>query len=103
MVVASGLQLTVYLGKDVVRQIPLDAPVVTAGRSEENDIVLADPKISRHHLRFVRQPDGTYTAEDGGSVNGTWLGEQRIQRARLVDGLILRAGPFTLITRGSVP
>src|SRR5205823_2069744 len=38
-------------------EYPLDAPVVTIGRSRSNDISLEDARVSRHHARIVR--DGT--------------------------------------------
>jgi ABC-type multidrug transport system ATPase subunit/pSer/pThr/pTyr-binding forkhead associated (FHA) protein len=103
MVVVSAPELTVHLGMQVVRRIALDMPEIVAGRSDDNGLVLADPEVSRRHLRLLRQPDGTYVAEDLGSVNGTWVGDQRIHRALLVDGLALRAGPFTLVVRGGIP
>ncbi len=92
-------EITVFLGREAIQQIVLDAPVTTVGRNEENDLVLRDAKLSRHHLRFVRQPDGTYVAEDSDSANGTWIGDYRIARIALSDGMTLRVGPFNLIAR----
>jgi len=92
-------EITVYLGLAAVKQIVLDTPVVTVGRNEDNDVALRDAKVSRYHLRFVRQPDGTYVAEDINSANGTWIGDYRIARVALSDGMTLRVGPFTLIAQ----
>ncbi|MHB8646533.1 MAG: FHA domain-containing protein, partial [Thermomicrobiales bacterium] len=93
-------ELVAYLGHTTVQRIALGAPVITIGRTEENDLVLADPKVSRHHLRLIRQPDGVFVAEDLDSINGTWLGERAITRTRVLNGMVLRVGPFTLIPRG---
>lgn len=94
-------EITVYLGREAIQRIVLDAPVTTVGRNEENDLVLRDAKVSRQHLRFVRQPDGTYVAEDSDSANGTWIGDYRIARIALSDGMTLRVGPFNLIAQES--
>ncbi len=103
MLMASVSEITVYLGLEVVQRIPLDVPVITVGRNEDNTLMLRDAKVSRYHLRFVRQPDGTYIAEDIDSANGTWIGDYRIARIALSDGMTLRVGPFTLVAQNPRP
>ncbi len=93
-------ELVAYLGLTIIRRIALDAPMITIGRTEENDLVLADPKVSRHHLRLVRQSDSSFVAEDLSSINGTWLGERAITQILILNGMVFRVGPFTLIVRG---
>ncbi|RME73114.1 MAG: FHA domain-containing protein [Chloroflexi bacterium] len=41
------------------RQISLAGPVVTIGRGPDNDIILGDPAVSRHHAQ-LRWRDGRY-------------------------------------------
>jgi len=48
------------------------APVLTVGRSPENDWVLADASLSRHHARFEWSPQGL-AVRDLGSRFGTAL------------------------------
>ena len=36
-------------------RVPMRGPAVTAGRESGNDVLLADPAVSRFHLRLVRQ------------------------------------------------
>ena len=103
MLTTSVSEITVYLGLEAVQRLMLDAPVITVGRNEDNDLVLRDAKVSRHHLRLVRQPDGTYIAEDSESANGTWIGDYRIGRIALSPGMTLRVGPFTLIAQHPQP
>jgi SARP family transcriptional regulator, regulator of embCAB operon len=71
------------------------------GRSSDNDIVLTDVKVSRHHA--VITDDGTaFVITDLGSVNGVRVGGQRIDpSAELCDGDRLRIGDqeFTLETK----
>ncbi len=67
--------------------------VVTIGRSESNNLVLAlEPTISTRHARIVREANH-YWLEDLGSRNGTFLGDERICQRSLI-------GPGTLFAVG---
>ena len=50
---------------------------ITIGRTADNDIVIDDKMVSRHHARLDKQ-DNTYTLTDLGSANGTWVNGRRI-------------------------
>ncbi len=69
------------------------------GRSEDNDIVLSHPAVSRRHARIVRHdPDGVYIIEDLDSSNGTFInGELIVQPTQLKRGDIIRVGPIKLV------
>jgi hypothetical protein len=77
-----------------LRLLPIDpgAPhatlrlsVVTVGRAADNDLVLSDPEVSRHHARL--EPDGQHwRAVDLGSTNGTWLNGVRLNAADIAAG-----------------
>lgn len=55
------------------------------GRDSDNDIVIDQRSVSRHHVAIVW--DGTrYKAKDQGSVNGTQLNGRRFEMAPLVSG-----------------
>jgi polysaccharide biosynthesis/export protein len=75
---------------------PLVRNPTVLGRSNNADLVLSDPAISDYHARVIRHAFG-YTVEDMGSAEGTFLGERRINHARLVNGDTLRLGS-TLLT-----
>ncbi len=57
----------------------------SVGRSEENDIVINDPNVSRRHARLVRSENG-FVVEDLGSTNGTLLDGAPIERERIESG-----------------
>ena len=64
-------QLVVKVGGHEVDRIDLRAEL-RVGRAEDNDLDLADPKVSRHHARVFKQ-GAVYMVEDLGSANGTRL------------------------------
>jgi len=73
-------------------EYPLDAPVVTIGRSRSNDISLEDSRVSRHHARIVRDERG-FLIEDLNSRNGTRVDDRAIRdSAALTDGAVVRIG-----------
>ena len=57
--------------------IPLRSGM-TLGRQSDNSIVLQDPYISYHHVRFFIR-DGRYVIEDLDSTNGTVLNKERLE------------------------
>jgi cardiolipin synthase A/B len=62
------------------------------GRSEENDIVVADSLVSRRHAR-ITLADGACTLTDLGTGNGTFVNGDRVEgRRRLTPGDVLGIG-----------
>jgi pSer/pThr/pTyr-binding forkhead associated (FHA) protein len=51
------------------------------GRHTDNDLVLADHRVSRWHARLLRQ-DGQFLFEDLGSSNGTRVNGRRLRPHR---------------------
>jgi pSer/pThr/pTyr-binding forkhead associated (FHA) protein len=66
----------------------------TIGRSQENDIVVSDPNVSRRHARLSRADNG-FVVEDLGSTNGTLLDGAPIDRERIESGDELTFGEST--------
>lgn len=52
--------------------------VITIGRTPDNDVVIHDPKISRHHAQIVQHERGEYSIVDLKSTNGTYVNGIRI-------------------------
>jgi hypothetical protein len=74
---------------------PLEGPGPWGiGRSEENEIVISNPNVSRRHARLSRSENG-FIVEDLGSTNGTLLDGAPIDRERIESGDELTFGGVT--------
>jgi transcriptional regulator with GAF, ATPase, and Fis domain len=72
--------------------------VVTVGKAEGNDVVLADDTVSRQHLTIGRVVEGI-EVRDLGSTNGTRIGKARIKQAIVEPGTTVKAGAIELVIR----
>ena len=61
------------------------AATIRIGRVPDNDLVLPDLNVSRHHAELRRHPDGRFELADLGSHCGTFVNGQRITRAVLTE------------------
>jgi hypothetical protein len=64
---------------DALRRHPLREGETSIGRSEENDVVVADALASRFHARISHSGDAC-TITDLGSHNGTFVNGDRIEK-----------------------
>ena len=69
---------------------------VIIGRAPEVDVRLDAPNVSRRHAS-LRKMGEQYILEDLGSVNGTYVNDQRIQSTGLQDGDLIEIGKFLLV------
>ena len=75
----------------------LSRPFITVGRSATRDIVIPDPRISRHHA-VLRQHSESYILSDVGSANGTYVNGNRIENPIVLQhGDSIRMGTITLL------
>jgi hypothetical protein len=58
---------------------------IRIGRQSDNDLVVADPGISRHHAEVINE-SGTCTLRDLGSTNGTYVNGAVVHEHALRDG-----------------
>jgi pSer/pThr/pTyr-binding forkhead associated (FHA) protein len=74
----------------------LDASAISVGRHEGNDIVLAGPTVSGRHAT-VTVDGGRVAIEDDGSLNGTFVNGDRVERSPLRPGDRVQIGPHLLV------
>ena len=89
--------LIVQRGPDAGARYLLDGDGSVAGRHPGCDIFLDDITVSRRHAEVVRTADG-YRLRDAGSLNGTYLNQQRIDGdVPMANGDELQVGKFKLV------
>ena len=88
--------LIVKRGPNAGSRFTLGDHVTTIGRHPDSDIFLDDVTVSRRHAE-VTQSDGHFTVTDAGSLNGTYLNRERIEKAVLHSGDELQIGKFRLV------
>jgi hypothetical protein len=83
--------LSVLKGDKAGLSFNLEAAKTRIGRSQENDVVLVDPRASRFHAEVDRAAEG-YIIRDLGSTNGTTVKGRKVQERLLEDGDTLVIG-----------
>ncbi|HSK10763.1 MAG TPA: FHA domain-containing protein [Vicinamibacterales bacterium] len=73
----------------------LPGAVKTLGRAPQADFIVEATLVSRLHCRFVAGKAGL-EVEDLRSTNGTFVNDQRVTRATLGPGDVVRVGELSL-------
>jgi pSer/pThr/pTyr-binding forkhead associated (FHA) protein len=89
------VRLIVVEGNAQAREFDLDLPAVI-GRSRSTDLTLGHPLISRRHCE-VFDADGQLMLRDLGSLNGTFVGGDRLgsEAVTIQNGARFTVGPVT--------
>jgi hypothetical protein len=99
-VIPQGALLVLHEEDEIRQSWPLETKEITIGRWPDNDIVIADRWVSRHHVRIVHQ-GLRYLIEDLDSKNGTFVNGQRLSGPQeLEDGDRVQVAPryqFTFV------
>mgnify|MGYP000259327461 CR=1 FL=1 len=91
-------------GSQVLQSWVLKDDVTTIGRWADNDVVIPDRWVSRHHA-LIRRQGRRYILEDCGSKNGTFLDGRRVTEPTVLeDGAVIQVAPtvrLTFVDRGA--
>ena len=84
--------------------IAFRGPITTIGRAAANDVVLAEPAVSRRHAEIVKA-DGGFHIRDAGSTGGTHLNNERTppEGRLLKDGDTITVGTVSLVFYSPIP
>jgi pSer/pThr/pTyr-binding forkhead associated (FHA) protein len=88
--------LIVRAGAQAGARFPLMENLTRLGRHPDSEISLDDITVSRRHAEIERTPDG-YVVSDAGSLNGTYVNQERVERGVLRHGDELQIGKFRLV------
>lgn len=95
----TGARLQILGGDGTTEEsISLAKSPITIGRVSSNDVVLADPNVSRRHSE-LSQNGGRWTISDLGSTNGTLVNGKLATQHELKDGDRLAFGTSELVFR----
>jgi hypothetical protein len=72
-------------------QFDLGGPLIGIGRASDNDVIVDDPMVSRHHCQLMLQ-HGAYGFTDLGSRNGSTVNGQPVSQIALGPGDVIRIG-----------
>ncbi|MFO7743610.1 MAG: DUF3662 and FHA domain-containing protein [Anaerolineae bacterium] len=70
------------------RHVNLTEPVVSVGRALDNDVIIDDPRISRHHAQ-LRHRYGHYVLYDLDSSGGTRINDYPVEECVLHSGDVI--------------
>jgi Protein of unknown function (DUF3662)/FHA domain len=87
------LLLSTAAGRHV---IPLESTQITIGRGLNNDIILEDTRVSRHHAQ-LRYRARRFWVTDLGSTNGTYVNGEHVEEKALRDGDTISLGGLELV------
>jgi ABC transport system ATP-binding/permease protein len=81
-------------------RMPLPAKALRIGRVPDNDVVLSDLNVSRHHAELRKSPTGSYEIVDLDSHNGTFVNGQRVTHQVLSEQDLVSIGSSTFRLSG---
>jgi pSer/pThr/pTyr-binding forkhead associated (FHA) protein len=83
------------------REVTVDGRPLSIGRAGDNDLVVSDSRVSRHHAR-IQARRGALVLHDLGSTNGSRVNGTRVQEVVLGEGDRIEIGDTVLLVE-SIP
>ena len=77
------------------KRVPLSQGEIRFGRSGDNEVVLPDYSVSRHHAK-IRPQGHSFLIEDLRSTNGVLVNGQNVQRGTVQAGDVVKIGVFEI-------
>jgi hypothetical protein len=93
---APHARLRVSMPHGASRLVEFDGTELTIGRSADNDLVLADGRVSRHHARIAGRR-GTIVYVDLGSTNGSRVNGVQVGELVLGEGDRIELGDSVIV------
>jgi len=78
------------------REYPIVKTLLSIGRGLDNDLVIDDPRVSRHHSQITFR-HSHYLLRDLRSTNGTFVNGQPVEAVVLASGDMVSIGGFEML------
>src|SRR5580658_2803706 len=95
-----GIQALVLSGKSKGVSLRIGERL-RIGKAPDNELVLLDDTVSRHHCELLRA-DGGVLVRDLGSTNGTRVQGAKVSEAVVQPGAVLQVGEVEIVLRATV-
>lgn len=66
--------------------------IIKIGKSDDNDFIINDPQVSRHHARLVSEGEGRWLLEDLDSTNGTYVNDVQVLKKHVISSDLIKLG-----------
>ena len=76
--------------------------MITIGKANDNEYVVNDPSVSRHHAQLTYEEEGHWILEDLGSTNGTFVNEIQIARKQVTSKDVIKLGDSYVLNLAEV-
>lgn len=88
--------MVITRGSNAGSKFAIVSDVTSIGRHPESSIFLDDVTVSRRHAE-IRRRAGSYHLADVGSLNGTYVGGERVEEVALYEGDQVQVGKFKMV------
>jgi hypothetical protein len=96
--ISASEPMALLLAGEDGQEMQFDNGTVRIGRGIDNDFIVRDIRVSRHHAAIEREGDG-WIVQDLQSTNGTYLAGERVERTRIRSVAELSLGGYRLTIR----
>ena len=76
--------------------------MITIGKANDNEYVVNDPSVSRHHAQLTYEEEGHWILEDLGSTNGTFVNGIQIARKQVTSKDVIKLGESYVLNLAEV-
>jgi PAS domain S-box-containing protein len=101
LIPTSGRPCLLWIGSTehahVGRSHKIASEGLSIGRSDDADLPVRDPGVSRNHARIARDAHGQWILTDEGSRNGTYVNGLRVRSTPLREGDKIQLGTVTAL------
>jgi pSer/pThr/pTyr-binding forkhead associated (FHA) protein len=88
-------KLVLKFEETVIKEVSVGNQAITIGRGPDNDLAIDNLAVSSHHAKIYREGDHLIV-EDLNSLNGTFVNNQRVQKANLKHGDTVLVGKHSI-------